>query len=261
MLTAKGLIGGFGLGISVVVGTAYLMFLRIPGVLFILIWGIVFSVWILFAGAGGLLYQTSETWAAEEEPVIHDSGQVDAVKYAAFGMFGESYTSSVKFRSWSRDSVIPFQCGPPVYVVRWKSLVTASRPRPTVEARLTHYCLLWDRPFVGADSAFWQDRYASMSIRAAPQNSCQLATVPPRGRETGFIQDTTPKSLPAAIHVTDNMEVAVKSPNLCRERLRLIAHPTLQCVFIPILIPELSQKIPRPSGYGYGLEFSVFATN
>ncbi|CAM9299589.1 unnamed protein product, partial [Laminaria digitata] len=87
MLTAKGLIGGFGLGISAVIGTGYLMFLRIPGVLFMLIWGIVFGVWILFAGAGGVLYQTSEEWAAEEDPVTHDEGQVQAVKYLAFGMF------------------------------------------------------------------------------------------------------------------------------------------------------------------------------
>lgn len=89
MLTAQGLIGGFGLGMSALIGTAYLMFLRIPGVLCLLIWGIVLGVWVLLAVAGAVLYDTSETWAAEEEPVIHDSGQVDAVKYLSYGMFGQ----------------------------------------------------------------------------------------------------------------------------------------------------------------------------
>lgn len=89
MLTAKGLIGGFGLGVSVLVGTVYLLFLRIPGVLFLLIWGLLFAVWGILAGAGAMLFQTSDTWAAEEEPRIHDDGQINAAKYLSYIMFGE----------------------------------------------------------------------------------------------------------------------------------------------------------------------------
>ncbi|CAN0256233.1 unnamed protein product, partial [Ectocarpus sp. 8 AP-2014] len=88
MLTARGLIGGFGLGVSVLVGTAYLLFLRIPGVLFLLIWGLLFGVWAILAGAGVMLLHTSETWGAEEEPRIHSDGEVNAAKYLSYIMFG-----------------------------------------------------------------------------------------------------------------------------------------------------------------------------
>lgn len=89
MLTAKGLIGGFGLGASVLIGAGYLLFLRIPGVLFLLIWGLLFGVWAILAGAGAMLFQTAETWAAEEEPRVHDDGQISAAKYLSYAMFGE----------------------------------------------------------------------------------------------------------------------------------------------------------------------------
>ncbi|CAM9834935.1 unnamed protein product, partial [Hapterophycus canaliculatus] len=88
MLTARGLICGFGLGVSVVVGTAYLLFLRIPGVLFLLIWGLLFAVLAIIGGAGAMLFQTAETWAAEEEPRTHDDGQIDAAEYLSYVMFG-----------------------------------------------------------------------------------------------------------------------------------------------------------------------------
>lgn len=92
VLTAKGFIGGFGLGVSVLVGTVYLLFLRIPGVLFLLIWGLLFAVWAILAGSGGMLLQTAEAWAAEEEPRVHDDGQVNAAKYLSYVMFGETLT-------------------------------------------------------------------------------------------------------------------------------------------------------------------------
>lgn len=89
MLTARGLIGGFGLGVSVLIGVVYLLFLRIPGVLFLLIWGLLFAVWAILAGSGAMLFQTAETWAAEPEPRVHDDGQINAAKYLSYVMFGE----------------------------------------------------------------------------------------------------------------------------------------------------------------------------
>eukprot|EP00903_Cladosiphon_okamuranus_P019573 g18001.t1 len=87
LLTARGLIGGFGLGVSVLIGVVYLMFLRIPGVLFLLIWGLVFAVWAVLAGAGGMLLQTADAWAAEPEPRVHDDGQINAAKISSYIMF------------------------------------------------------------------------------------------------------------------------------------------------------------------------------
>lgn len=70
------------------VGTAYLLFLRIPGVLFLLIWGILWSAWALMAAGGVTLIQTASMWAEEEEPKTHDPGQTKAVEYLGYGMFG-----------------------------------------------------------------------------------------------------------------------------------------------------------------------------
>lgn len=90
MLQAKGLVGGFGLGVSTLVGAMYLVFLRIPGVLFLLIWGLLYIVCGLFVGGGAMLVLTSDTWAEEEEPRTHDDGQIKAAKYLGYTMFGES---------------------------------------------------------------------------------------------------------------------------------------------------------------------------
>lgn len=103
LLTAKGHIGGFGLGVSVLIGVAYLMFLRIPGVLFILIWGLLFGVLAILAGAGAMLYQTSEMWAAEEEPRVHNDGQINAAQYLSYIMFGEDSVQHL----WISDGWTP----------------------------------------------------------------------------------------------------------------------------------------------------------
>ncbi|CAM9190959.1 unnamed protein product, partial [Ectocarpus sp. 12 AP-2014] len=105
MLTARGLIGGFGLGVSALVGTAYLLFLRIPGVLFLLIWGLLFGVWAILAGAGVMLLQTSETWGAEEEPRIHSDGEVNAAKYLSYIMFAGMCVVWALLMLWFRKRI------------------------------------------------------------------------------------------------------------------------------------------------------------
>ena len=97
-------------------------------------------MWVLFAGAGIVLYQTSETWAAEEEPVTHDSGQVDAVKYLGFVMFGESHSRayiSQHVQSWSRDGAMPFSADPRYSAVKIACQLPRSR---SAVVRLTHCC-------------------------------------------------------------------------------------------------------------------------
>eukprot|EP01041_Mallomonas_annulata_P011121 gene11121-23243_t len=58
----KGYIFGFGLGISTVFAFLYLFFLRIPGLLQIIIWGIIISVQICLLICSILLYQLAVTW-------------------------------------------------------------------------------------------------------------------------------------------------------------------------------------------------------
>lgn len=65
------------------------MFLRIPGVLFFLIWGLLFVVWTLFAGGGIALMRTAASWAAEAEPRTHNVASIGAVKCLGYLMFGE----------------------------------------------------------------------------------------------------------------------------------------------------------------------------
>lgn len=54
-----------------------------------LIWGI---LWLILAmiGVGGLvLIQTAATWEAEEEPKTHEDGEIIAMEYLGYFMFGK----------------------------------------------------------------------------------------------------------------------------------------------------------------------------
>lgn len=89
LYAARSLIGGFGFGVSTVVGTAYLFFLRIPAVLSMLVWGLVFLAFALLAAGGVILSQTSESWAAEEEPRSHSENEIYAIQGLSYTLFGE----------------------------------------------------------------------------------------------------------------------------------------------------------------------------
>ncbi|CAM9740877.1 unnamed protein product [Ascophyllum nodosum] len=87
LITARALVGTFGLGISALVGTGYLLCLRIPGILDLLVWGVVFLVFALFAAGGVALSLTSESWAAEEEPKSYSGREILAAEVLSYIMF------------------------------------------------------------------------------------------------------------------------------------------------------------------------------
>ena len=63
MKTSQELIIGFGCGFAMVMGFGYLFFLRIPGVLCMMLWGIIEAIQLLFVGLGGYMWMTSEVRA------------------------------------------------------------------------------------------------------------------------------------------------------------------------------------------------------
>ena len=66
MWTARSWVLGFGFVISVFVAFFYSYFLRIPGVLFIMIWGCIAAVFCMFAGMGAYCYNMATvTWEVE----------------------------------------------------------------------------------------------------------------------------------------------------------------------------------------------------
>jgi hypothetical protein len=62
LYTLRGIIFGFGLGVATIIGFVYCYFLRLPGILVIMIWGAVLSVQILLIVSAYLLYDLASTW-------------------------------------------------------------------------------------------------------------------------------------------------------------------------------------------------------
>ncbi|GMI20916.1 hypothetical protein TeGR_g11602 [Tetraparma gracilis] len=108
MYTAQSVILGFGLGVAMVMGFAYLFFIRLPGVLSMLIWGLLFCVFACFMGLGGYMYMTSKKWLDEattttmtvenedgttsEEEVVtdgpHSQAEIDGTLYIGYFFAG-----------------------------------------------------------------------------------------------------------------------------------------------------------------------------
>jgi len=77
----RGIIFGFGIGLSTVVAFVYLYMLRLPGLLFVTIWTLIFSIEIfLFVGAF-LLWSLSNTWAHDGVHVYAESMGMAILSY------------------------------------------------------------------------------------------------------------------------------------------------------------------------------------
>jgi choline transporter-like protein 2/4/5 len=83
LFTAKDYIFGFGIGGAILVGFVYTFFLRIPGVLSLIIWGLLFAIAFFLALGGLLCYNTSKRWADDEE---RTKTQADGMLYMAYGL-------------------------------------------------------------------------------------------------------------------------------------------------------------------------------
>ena len=81
VFTARDYIFGFGIGGAILVGFVYTFLLRIPGVLALIIWGLLFAI-SFFLGLGALLcYNTSKRWGDDDE---RTKNQVDGMLYLSY---------------------------------------------------------------------------------------------------------------------------------------------------------------------------------
>mmetsp|Transcript_33694 Transcript_33694/g.42428 ORF Transcript_33694/g.42428 Transcript_33694/m.42428 type:complete len:669 (+) Transcript_33694:184-2190(+) len=75
---------GFGIGVALVVGFTYLFFLRIPGVLFLLTWGLIALIFLLWLVSGLFCYTTAQTW---QNDGIHSSTQSKGLLILSYILF------------------------------------------------------------------------------------------------------------------------------------------------------------------------------
>ena len=60
-----GLVFGFGIGVATAVSFGYLYVMRIPGLLFVTIWGIILSIQVLLVVGSFLLWDLASTWSTD----------------------------------------------------------------------------------------------------------------------------------------------------------------------------------------------------
>ena len=87
LYVAHGYILGFGLGVATLIGFAYLLLLRIPGLLALIIWSCLAAVCALIVLLGALILNTAEQWKAED-PQLHEPLQIKICRYAGLGTLG-----------------------------------------------------------------------------------------------------------------------------------------------------------------------------
>lgn len=79
---------GVGVLGAILIGFAYTYLLRIPGVLTIIIWGLLVAVFITLLAGGAFSYATSRRWANEDKPRTHSKMQATAMLYTSYALFG-----------------------------------------------------------------------------------------------------------------------------------------------------------------------------
>ena len=80
----SGIIFGIGIGVSIVVSFVYLLLLRIPGFLPLIIWSILLSVLLLIFIGGYLLYDLSAQYKADD---AYDDTQATAMEVVSYIVF------------------------------------------------------------------------------------------------------------------------------------------------------------------------------
>jgi hypothetical protein len=82
----RGYIFGFGIGIATVLSFLYLYVIRIPGLLFSVIWGMIISIMIFLFVGSWLLWSLANSWADDG---VHSSKEIICMRvFAYFGIIG-----------------------------------------------------------------------------------------------------------------------------------------------------------------------------
>lgn len=77
----SGYIFGFGIGVATLVAFLYLFFLRIPGVLTIIIWTIILSIAVFLLAGAFMLFSLSSTWRDDGQ---HSTSEADTMLYISY---------------------------------------------------------------------------------------------------------------------------------------------------------------------------------
>lgn len=77
----QGIIFGFGIGIATAVAFGYTFFLRIPGTLFVMIWGIILSIQVVLIVGSFLLWSLSVSWKTDNH---HSNGEILAAQVLSY---------------------------------------------------------------------------------------------------------------------------------------------------------------------------------
>lgn len=99
LMTLRYAIAAFGIGVAAFIGFLYLYLLRIPGILLILIWGVLLSVMGVFIALAVLMYFMSKSW---ENDGIHSKQEIQmlqAVTYIAYVLAGLYFCFLIVMRS------------------------------------------------------------------------------------------------------------------------------------------------------------------
>ena len=81
LYTMQGYIFGFGLGVAVLVSFLYLYFLRIPGLMFLIIWGAVLSILFVLFASTLMLYFLAESWKDGEVKSYYEILAIEICMY------------------------------------------------------------------------------------------------------------------------------------------------------------------------------------
>ena len=78
---------GVGIGGAILVGFLYTMLLRIPGLLALIVWSLLFGIFLVFILGGFFCYSTSKKWNNENKPRTHSKTQADGMLYTSYVLF------------------------------------------------------------------------------------------------------------------------------------------------------------------------------
>ena len=81
MMVSMWYVFGFGFFGAIFVGFVYTFILRIPGVLALVVWGIIVAVGVFWLALAGMCYQTSVAWKADDD---RDKDQANGMMYLAY---------------------------------------------------------------------------------------------------------------------------------------------------------------------------------
>jgi choline transporter-like protein 2/4/5 len=81
----RGYIFGFGIGVALLFAFGYLYFLRIPGILFVIIWTLLLSVLVILIVGSLLLWNLGNTW---KEDGNHTNSEIQTIKVFSYIGFG-----------------------------------------------------------------------------------------------------------------------------------------------------------------------------